>query len=47
MDHTVAEGFLSPAMRALVLVGDEPIDLLDRVAAAAEAARGGDNYSKV
>jgi uncharacterized protein (TIGR00730 family) len=47
MDHTVAEGFLSPAMRELVLVGDEPIDLLDRVAAAAEAARGGDNYSKV
>jgi uncharacterized protein (TIGR00730 family) len=47
MDHTVSEGFLSPAMRDMVLVGDEPIDLLDRVAAAAEAARGGDDYTQV
>jgi uncharacterized protein (TIGR00730 family) len=47
MDHTVAEGFLSPAMRDTVLVGDEPLALLDRVAAAALAARGGDDYSKV
>ncbi len=47
MDHTVAEGFLSPAMRDTVLVGDEPLALLDRVAAAAIAARGGDDYSKV
>jgi hypothetical protein len=30
-----------------VLVGDEPVALLDRVAAAARAARGGDDYSKV
>jgi uncharacterized protein (TIGR00730 family) len=47
MDHTVAEGFLSPAMRDLVLVGEEPVPLLDRVAAAALAARGGDDYSRV
>jgi hypothetical protein len=47
MDHTVAEGFLSPAMRGLVLVGDEPVALLDRVAAKARGARGGDDYSKV
>lgn len=47
MDHTVAEGFLSPPMRELVLVGDEPVALLDRMAAAARAARGGDDYSKV
>ena len=47
MDYTVAEGFLGPAMRDLVLVGDEPVALLDRVAAAARAARGGDDYSKV
>lgn len=47
MDHTVVEGFLGAAMRDLVLVGDEPVALLDRVAAAAQAARGGDDYSKV
>lgn len=47
MDHTVAEGFLGAAMRDLVLVGNEPVALLDRVAAAARAARGGDDYSKV
>ncbi len=47
MDHTVAEGFLSAAMRDAVLVGDEPVALLDRVAAAAHAARGGDDYSRV
>ena len=47
MDHTVAEGFLSPAMRELVLVGSEPEALLERVAAAARAAGGGDDYSKV
>jgi uncharacterized protein (TIGR00730 family) len=47
MDHTVAEGFLGAAMRDLVLVGDEPVALLERVATAALAARGGDDYSKV
>lgn len=47
MDHTVAEGFLGPAMRDLVLVGDEPVALLERVATAARAARGGDDYSRV
>jgi hypothetical protein len=47
MDHTVVEGFLGAAMRDLVLVGNEPVALLDRVAAAAQAARGGDDYSKV
>ena len=47
MVHTVAEGFLSPAMRELVLVGSEPVALLERVAAAARAARGNDDYSKV
>ena len=47
MDHTVAEGFLSPAMRDAVMVGEEPLELLDRVSAAALAARGGDDYSQV
>jgi uncharacterized protein (TIGR00730 family) len=47
MDHTVAEGFLAPAMRSAVLVGDEPVALLDQVAQAALTARGGDDYSRV
>lgn len=47
MDHTVAEGFLAPAMRSAVLVGDEPVALLNQVAQAALAARGGDDYSRV
>lgn len=47
MDHTVAEGFLAPAMRSAVLVGDEPVALLNQLAEAALAARGGDDYSRV
>ena len=47
MQHTVAEGFLAQPVNEFVMVGSEPVDLLDRVAAAALAARGGDDYSKV
>jgi uncharacterized protein (TIGR00730 family) len=47
MDHTVAEGFLGPAMRDLVIVSDQPAPLLERVARAARAAQGGDDYSAV
>ncbi len=47
MDHTVAEGFLSPAMRDAVMVGAEPVALLERVAAAARGARGGDDYAQI
>jgi uncharacterized protein (TIGR00730 family) len=47
MDHTVTEGFLSPAMRELVVVGTDPVALLDAVAAPALAARGGDDFSRV
>lgn len=47
MDHTVAEGFLGQAMRDQVLVDNEPVALLERVAAAARLALGGDNFSKV
>lgn len=32
LDHAVAEGFLRPADRDLVLVGDDPAGLLDRMA---------------
>lgn len=47
MQHTVAEGFLAQPVNEFVMVGSEPGPLLDRVAAAALAARGGDDYSKV
>ncbi|KPF49041.1 LOG family protein [beta proteobacterium AAP51] len=47
MQHTVAEGFLAQPVNEFVMVGSEPVALLDRVAAAALAARGGDDYSKV
>jgi uncharacterized protein (TIGR00730 family) len=47
MQHTVAEGFLAQPVNDFVMVGSEPVALLDRVAAAAFAARGGDDYSKV
>ena len=32
LDHTVVEGFVSPAHRALVLADDRPAELLDRLA---------------
>ena len=47
MQHTVAEGFLAQPVNEFVMVGSEPVALLDRVAAAALAARGGDDYSMV
>jgi uncharacterized protein (TIGR00730 family) len=33
LDHAVAEGFLRPDSRAMLLVGDEPAELLDRLEA--------------
>jgi predicted Rossmann-fold nucleotide-binding protein len=33
LDHAVAGGFVSPANRGLVVVGEEPAVLLDRMAA--------------
>jgi uncharacterized protein (TIGR00730 family) len=33
LDHTVSEGFLRPDSRAMLLVGSEPGELLDRLAA--------------
>lgn len=34
IDHAVAEGFIHPEQRALVMVADEPAELLSRLAAA-------------
>lgn len=47
MDHTVAEGFLSQAMREAVRVHTQPLALLDAVAAESRSARGRDDYSRV
>jgi uncharacterized protein (TIGR00730 family) len=47
MQHTVAEGFLSPAQNDAVRVGSEPVALLEQLAAAAVRAAGTDDYSRV
>ncbi len=47
MAHTVAEGFLSSEQQANLLVGDQPIDLLARLARAVPGASGADYYSRV
>jgi uncharacterized protein (TIGR00730 family) len=47
MDHTVAQGFLDPAQRAVPLVDDDPARLLLRLADAAARARAPDDYSKI
>ncbi len=46
MDHTVNEGFLSPDQRANVVLGTEPVSLLQTLAAAVPEARGRDDYSR-
>jgi uncharacterized protein (TIGR00730 family) len=38
LDHTTANGFMSPARRAQLLVADDVDDAIDKLAAAAEAA---------
>lgn len=47
MDHTVTEGFLEPAQRAVPLVDTDPARLLERLVAAAERATAPDDYSKI
>jgi hypothetical protein len=47
MDHTVTEGFLSAAQQAHVAVADDPVALLQRLAAALPASSGTDDYSRV
>lgn len=46
MDHTVAEGFLSPEQRANLVVGTDAVALLSQLAAGAAAAGGADDYSR-
>ncbi len=47
IDQTVARGFLSPAQRAVLEVGAEPAELLDRLAALAVQAREPDDYTRI
>jgi uncharacterized protein (TIGR00730 family) len=47
MDHTVAEGFLSPEQQQVLHVGTEPAALLDALAAAALAASQPDDYTRI
>ena len=45
IDQTVQGGFVSTAQRGQVMVGNDPATLLQRLAAAAEAATAPDDYS--
>lgn len=47
MDHTVAEGFLSPDQHQALHVGSEPEALLDKLAAAARVAGQQDDYARI
>ncbi len=47
MQHTVAEGFLSPDQAAVLQVATEPAQLLERLAAAATGAGAGEDYSRI
>ncbi|GAB4039895.1 MAG: TIGR00730 family Rossman fold protein [Rubrivivax sp.] len=47
MDHTVGQGFLDPAQRAVPLVDTDPARLLARLADAAARATAPDDYSKI
>jgi uncharacterized protein (TIGR00730 family) len=47
MDHCVAQGFLDPAVRATLMVDDDPARLLDRLASAAKRATAPDDYSQI
>jgi uncharacterized protein (TIGR00730 family) len=47
MDHSVAEGFLSPEQRANVIVDTDVLSLLRRVAAPANQGPAGEDFSAV
>lgn len=47
MDHSVAEGFLSPEQRANLVVGDDPVGLLQLLAQGLQDSRGPEDFSKV
>jgi uncharacterized protein (TIGR00730 family) len=47
MDHTVAEGFLSAAQHDHLIVGSEPVGLLEQLALAARKGSAPDDFSLV
>lgn len=47
MSHTVEQGFLSSAQHSVLQVGQDPVELLLRLAAQAGAAGGADDYTKI
>jgi uncharacterized protein (TIGR00730 family) len=47
MAHSVDQGFLGAEQQAAVMVGDEPLALLQRLHQAARAADGADDFSRV
>ncbi|MEW6704527.1 MAG: TIGR00730 family Rossman fold protein [Pseudomonadota bacterium] len=47
LEQTVARGFLSPAQRAVMEVGSDPAELLDRLAALAVLAAQPDDYTQI
>jgi uncharacterized protein (TIGR00730 family) len=47
MAHSVREGFLSAEQNAVVQVGNEPLALLDTLAAATQRSNAQDDFSKV
>ena len=47
MAHTVEQGFLSAAQHGVLQVGQDPVELLLRLAAQAGAADGVDDYTKI
>jgi uncharacterized protein (TIGR00730 family) len=47
MDHTVSEGFLDPAQRAMPIVETDPARLLEGIVAAAAQATAPDDYTRI
>jgi len=47
MDRTVEAGFVAPAQRGLLLSGDDPGLLLDRIAAEMKTATAPDDYRRI
>lgn len=46
MAHSVAEGFLAPAVHSMLQVADDPVRLLDALAADAARATAADDYRR-
>jgi uncharacterized protein (TIGR00730 family) len=47
LERTVGEGFLSAPQRAVLEVGTDPLELLERLAAQVPHARGRDDFSRI